>query len=594
MSAYDGTSQSLMAIIGRFHQLQAERIQLERQLQERQIAQQHQQQQQQQLAAGTIPRIINHPQIPLNSMSQGYFPPTTGRYSPTTQLLNSLINNVQQQQQQQNYSNNTNNPPGPSVVPPPTAPAVASATASAVPQTSYTTPIQNYYASQLPNIICTCPCPCSIHDATIQQQQHSLLPTPTIRSLPASAFTSAPANPRQYMMPSGIPSSPNRIQPLLTHLADQNRAYFQNIQYAQQQRMMQNNLMNAAAVAAAATASSSSSQQQQSSQPSHSNNNSRSRESNNVRQKRPANFGTDGRPSSKVRRVLSMDGNAPSSSQTVSTDRLEIDPFQLPFTPSYRMCTNCQTQYSVTTLPSTVCPCHHSMTCNLSGSICQICYYNALSSEYSRNNARLNRNQQQVIDTRQTHQQRQREAATLFYQQNLYENPSPPGGGVLVVNNRAPYMDILFFAPGEATVTGISGLSSHVQGTPYSQQTTQQQIQTLHQVLSNAPHMTEPPPIGATPDQIKKNTTILSYIKDANVPEQETERCTVCLVDFETDDEVRTLNCNHIFHTECIDRWLTYNKKCPVCRLELDKPANYHTLSPDSLLREFIFTGSAN
>jgi hypothetical protein len=585
MSAYDGTSQSLMAIIGRFHQLQAERIQLERQLQ-----QQQQQQQQQQLAAGTIPRILNHPQIPLGPMSQGYFPPATGRYSPTTQLLNSLINNAQQQQQQQNYNSNTNNPPGPSVVPPPTAPTVAAATA-AVAQSSYTTPIQNYYASQLPNIICTCPCPCSIHDASIQQHQHSLLPTPTpIRSLPASAFTSTPSNPRQYIMPSGIPASPNRIQPLLSHLADQNRAYFQNIQLAQQHRMMQNNLMNAAAVAAAASSSSSQSQQQQQQQPSHSN----SRESNNVRQKRPANFGTDGRPSSKVRRVLSMDGNAPSSSQTVSTERLEIDPFQLPFTPQYRMCTNCQSQYSVTTLPSTVCPCHHSLTCSLSGSICQVCYYNALSTEYSRNNAQLNRNQQRVIDTRQTHQQRQREAATLFYQQNLYENPSPPGGGVLVVNNRAPYMDILFFAPGEATVTGISGLSSHVQGTPYSQQTTQQQIQTLHQVLSNAPHMAEPPPIGATPEQIKKNTTILAYIKDTSLPEQETERCTVCLVDFESDDEVRQMNCNHIFHTECIDRWLMYNKKCPVCRLELDKPANFRALSTDSLLREFLFTGSAN
>ncbi|VDO28560.1 unnamed protein product [Haemonchus placei] len=52
------------------------------------------------------------------------------------------------------------------------------------------------------------------------------------------------------------------------------------------------------------------------------------------------------------------------------------------------------------------------------------------------------------------------------------------------------------------------------------------------------------------------------------VPENEIERCTVCLCEFETGEEVRNLRCTHIFHVNCIDKWLVYNKKCPVCRLD--------------------------
>lgn len=55
------------------------------------------------------------------------------------------------------------------------------------------------------------------------------------------------------------------------------------------------------------------------------------------------------------------------------------------------------------------------------------------------------------------------------------------------------------------------------------------------------------------------------------VPENERERCTVCLMDFETGEDIRTLNCSHMFHIDCIDRWLNYNKKCPICRVDMDK-----------------------
>lgn len=45
--------------------------------------------------------------------------------------------------------------------------------------------------------------------------------------------------------------------------------------------------------------------------------------------------------------------------------------------------------------------------------------------------------------------------------------------------------------------------------------------------------------------------------------------CTVCLSDFESDDDIRQLpNCRHVFHHRCLDRWIVDCCKvtCPVCR----------------------------
>lgn len=81
----------------------------------------------------------------------------------------------------------------------------------------------------------------------------------------------------------------------------------------------------------------------------------------------------------------------------------------------------------------------------------------------------------------------------------------------------------------------------------------------------------EPLPVGASPQDIEKCTEKMNFIKDVEVPENEAERCTVCLCEFETGEEVRNLRCTHIFHVNCIDKWLVYNKKCPVCRLDVDK-----------------------
>lgn len=45
--------------------------------------------------------------------------------------------------------------------------------------------------------------------------------------------------------------------------------------------------------------------------------------------------------------------------------------------------------------------------------------------------------------------------------------------------------------------------------------------------------------------------------------------CAVCKDDFEEENEVMTLPCNHIFHVECIKPWLERSGTCPVCRHQL-------------------------
>ena len=37
---------------------------------------------------------------------------------------------------------------------------------------------------------------------------------------------------------------------------------------------------------------------------------------------------------------------------------------------------------------------------------------------------------------------------------------------------------------------------------------------------------------------------------------------------FEEGEQVKQLNCGHIFHGDCIDKWLEKEKKCPFCKSE--------------------------
>ncbi|KAL4471519.1 hypothetical protein ABPG74_008412 [Tetrahymena malaccensis] len=48
--------------------------------------------------------------------------------------------------------------------------------------------------------------------------------------------------------------------------------------------------------------------------------------------------------------------------------------------------------------------------------------------------------------------------------------------------------------------------------------------------------------------------------------EEDENQCIVCLENFNNDDNVRILKCQHYFHQTCVDEWLKTKKDCPVCR----------------------------
>ena len=62
----------------------------------------------------------------------------------------------------------------------------------------------------------------------------------------------------------------------------------------------------------------------------------------------------------------------------------------------------------------------------------------------------------------------------------------------------------------------------------------------------------------------------VSVFINENSENSETELCAICQNNLEENDIIRTLNrCNHIFHLNCIDRWLSEHNTCPTCRNDL-------------------------
>ena len=43
-------------------------------------------------------------------------------------------------------------------------------------------------------------------------------------------------------------------------------------------------------------------------------------------------------------------------------------------------------------------------------------------------------------------------------------------------------------------------------------------------------------------------------------------QCMICLSDYKDGESVRTLPCGHVYHKECVDRWLAINHNCPACK----------------------------
>jgi len=53
-----------------------------------------------------------------------------------------------------------------------------------------------------------------------------------------------------------------------------------------------------------------------------------------------------------------------------------------------------------------------------------------------------------------------------------------------------------------------------------------------------------------------------------NVVEEtlESKSCSICLTEFVKGETVRTLPCFHHYHIDCVDKWLSVKKTCPICQ----------------------------
>ena len=79
--------------------------------------------------------------------------------------------------------------------------------------------------------------------------------------------------------------------------------------------------------------------------------------------------------------------------------------------------------------------------------------------------------------------------------------------------------------------------------------------------------LNHPANLGANQEHINCRTFSYQYTKRELSIE---EKCTICLCEYEHDDHVRRLPCMHLFHIDCVDRWLTQSKRCPICRIDID------------------------
>jgi hypothetical protein len=59
------------------------------------------------------------------------------------------------------------------------------------------------------------------------------------------------------------------------------------------------------------------------------------------------------------------------------------------------------------------------------------------------------------------------------------------------------------------------------------------------------------------------------------IDESMQSECTICLLDYKEETK-KTTECNHIFHQECLDKWLQTNYTCPLCRTELKSINSLH------------------
>ncbi|XP_021656558.1 E3 ubiquitin-protein ligase RHA1B [Hevea brasiliensis] len=84
----------------------------------------------------------------------------------------------------------------------------------------------------------------------------------------------------------------------------------------------------------------------------------------------------------------------------------------------------------------------------------------------------------------------------------------------------------------------------------------------------------------------EKNPAVL-YTKVVKRQRETPPECAVCLSEFAEEENVRDLKCKHVFHKDCLDKWLLQCRStCPLCRCKVlpDKVvAGYRQFKDDQM-----------
>jgi len=73
-------------------------------------------------------------------------------------------------------------------------------------------------------------------------------------------------------------------------------------------------------------------------------------------------------------------------------------------------------------------------------------------------------------------------------------------------------------------------------------------------------------------DQKIKFSTFIYDPKSHDIGEEKS--CSICFDEFSKDDEIGLLNCEHFFHSKCIEEWGKYKTECPLCRKDIPEKNN--------------------
>ncbi|KAN0130201.1 hypothetical protein V8E53_011958, partial [Lactarius tabidus] len=70
--------------------------------------------------------------------------------------------------------------------------------------------------------------------------------------------------------------------------------------------------------------------------------------------------------------------------------------------------------------------------------------------------------------------------------------------------------------------------------------------------------------------EIIRSGVLAEYEKIGRIAPMCVDRCLICLEDYDPEEDLRLLSCRHVFHRDCVDRWLeTGRNNCPACRSQV-------------------------